>query len=121
MAWRFSSKVHKKLDVHRAIHANRMGRKVTTIESIDVFCKAWYTINVVSKMDFYRQGAYAKEGCRSRHHGIVGLRKPREATRQTTATLGTINVPLADAVPHKTRTLTTGEKVVEKVLPTCTK
>ena len=51
----------------------------------------------------------------------MGLKKPREATRQTTATLATIIVPLADAMPHKTRTLTNGEKVVEKILPTCTK
>jgi hypothetical protein len=111
----------KKLDVHRAIHVNGAGRKVITIESIDVCCKAWYTIHGVSKADFYRQAAYAKEGRRSRHHGNVGLKKPREATRQATATLATIIVPLADAMPHKTRTLTTGEKVVEKVLPTGTK
>jgi hypothetical protein len=111
----------KKLDVHRAIHVNGTGRKVITIESIDVCCKAWYTIHGVSKADFYRQASYAKEGRRSRHHGNVGLKKPRESTRQATATLATIIEPLADAMPHKTRTLSTGEKVVEKVLPTGTK
>jgi hypothetical protein len=51
----------------------------------------------------------------------VGLKKPRESTRQATTTLATIIAPLADAMPHKTRTLSTGEKVVEKVLPTGTK
>ena len=111
----------KKLDVHRAIHVNGAGRKVITLESIDVCCKAWYTIHGVSKAEFYRQSAYAKEGRRSRHHGNLGLKKPREATRQATATLATIIVPLADAMPHKTRTTLTGEKVVEKVLPTGTK
>jgi hypothetical protein len=111
----------KKLDVHRGIHVNAAGRKVITIESIDVCCKAWYIIHGVSKADFYRQATYAKEGRRSRHHGNVGLKKPREATRQAVATLATIIVPLADAMPHKTRTLMTGEKVVEKVLPTGTK
>jgi hypothetical protein len=111
----------KKFDVHRAIHVNGMGCKVITIESIDVCCKAWYTIHGVSKADFYRQATYAKEGCRSRHHGNMGLKKPREATRQATATLATIIVPLVDTMPHKTSTLTTGEKVVEKVLPTGTK
>jgi hypothetical protein len=111
----------KKLDVHRAIHVNGTGRKVITIESIDVCCKAWYTIHGVSKADFYRQATYANEGRRSRHHGNVGLKKPRESTRQATATLATIIAPLADAMPHKTRTLSTGEKVVEKVLPTGTK
>jgi len=111
----------KKLDVHRAIHVNGEGHKVITLEGIDVCCKAWYNIHGVSKAEFYRQAAYAKEGRRSRHHGNVGLKKPREATRQATATLATIIVPLADAMPHKTRTLPTGEKVVEKVLPTGTK
>ena len=49
------------------------------------------------------------------------LKKPREATRQATATLATIIVPLVDAMPQKTRILTTGENVVNKVLPTDTK
>ena len=111
----------KKLDVHRAIHVNGAGRKVITLESIDVCCTAWYTIHGVSKAEFYRQAGYAKEGRRSRHHGNLGLKKPREATRQASATLATIIVPLADAMPHKTRTIATGEKVVEKVLPTGTK
>ena len=105
----------------RPIHVNGTGRKVITIESIDVYCKAWYTIHGVSKPDFYRQAAYTKEGCRSRRHGNVGLKKPQEATRQTTTTLATIIVPLADAMPHKTCTLTNGKKVVEKVLPTSIK
>jgi len=111
----------KKLDVHRAIHVNGTGRKVITIESIDVCCKALYTIHGVSKAEFYRQATYAKEGRRSRHHGNVGLKKPRESTRQATATLATIIAPLVDAMPHKTQTLTTGEKILEKVLLTCTK
>ena len=111
----------KKLDVHRTIHVNAEGRKVITLEGTDVCCTAWYNIHGVSKAEFYRQAAYAKEGRRSRHHGNVGLKKPREATRQASATLATIIVPFVDAMPHKTRTLTTGEKVVEKVLPTGTK
>jgi hypothetical protein len=39
----------KKLDVYRAIHVNGRGSKVITIESINVWWKAWYTIQVVSK------------------------------------------------------------------------
>ena len=100
---------------------NGTGRKVITLESMDVCCTAWHIIHGVSKAEFYRQASYAKEGRRSRMHGNVGLKKPREATRQAAATLATIIVPLADATPHKTRTLPTGEKVVEKVLPTGTK
>ena len=111
----------KKLDVHRGIHVNGTRRKIITIESMDVCCKAWYTIHRVSKVDFYRQATYAKESRRSRHHKNVGLKKPRETTRQATATLATIIVPLVDTMPHKTRIFTTGEKVEEKVLPTGTK
>jgi hypothetical protein len=92
----------KKLDVHRAIHVNGTNRKVITIESIDVCCKPWYTIHGVSKADIYRQVTYAKEGCRSRHHGNVGLKKPRESIRQTSTTLATIIAPMPDAMPHKT-------------------
>ena len=111
----------QKFNVHRAIYVNGTSCKVISIESIDVCCKVWYIIHAVSKTDFYRQVAYVKEGRQSHHHGNVGLKKPREAIRQATATLVTIIVPLADAMPHKIRTLTTDEKVVEKVLPICTK
>ena len=100
---------------------NKTSRKVITLENIDVCCMAWYTIHSVSKAEFYRQVAYAKECCQSHHHENVGLKNPRKVTRQATATLATITVPLVDAMPQKTRTLTTGEDVVEKVLPTCTK
>jgi len=117
----FRLRSSKKLDVHRGVHVNETGRKVITLESIDVCCTAWYIIHGVSKAEFYRQAVYAKEGRRSRNHGNLGLKKPREATKQATATLATIIVPLADAMPHKTRTLPTGEKVVEKVLPAGTK
>ena len=71
----------KKLDVHRAIHVNGTGRKVITLESIDVCCTAWYTIHGVSKVELYKQAAYAKEGRLFRHHGNMSLKKPREATR----------------------------------------
>jgi hypothetical protein len=111
----------KKLDVHRAIHVNGRGCKVITIENINVWWKAWYTIQVVSKADFYKQTAYTKDGRQCRHHGKVGFKKPREATRQATTTLATIIVPLADAMPHKTHTLISDEKIVEKVIPTSTK
>ena len=100
---------------------NGAGRKVITLESIDVCCTTWYIIHSVSKVKFYGQATYAKEGCQSHHHGNIGLRKPRQATRQATATMETIIVPLGNAMPHKSCTLATGEKVVEKVLLTGTK
>ena len=92
----------KEFDVHRTIHVNKAGRKIVTLESIDVCCTAWYTIHDVSKTEFSRQVAYAKECRRFRHHGNVGLKKPMEATIQAISTMVTIVVPLADAMPYKT-------------------
>jgi hypothetical protein len=94
---------------------------VVTLENVEVCCVAWYTIHGVSKADFYRFRKHASVGRRSRFHGNFGTKKPREATLQAAATLSTIIVPLADAMPHKTRTLPSGEKVVQMVLPTGTK
>ena len=66
-------------------------------------------------MEVYRQATYAKDGRSSRHHGHMGLKKPNEATRQTTATLATIIDLFADAMLHKPCTFTTSEKIVENV------
>ena len=51
----------------------------------------------------------------------LGFEKLREATQHKDDTLATIIVPLANMMLHKTCTLPTGEKVVEKVLPMGTK
>ena len=117
----FRMRSAKKLEVHRNLHKDNQGRKVVTLENVEVCCKAWYTIHAVSKADFYRFRKYSSSGRRSRFHGNSGTKKPREATLQASATLSTIIVPLADAMPHKTRTLASGEKVVQMVLPTGTK
>ena len=111
----------KKLEVHRNIHIGAHGRKVVTLENVEVCCVAWYTIHGVSKADFYRFRKHVCLGRRSRFHGNFGTKKPRHASLQAAATLSTIIVPLADAMPHKTRTLPSGEKVVQMVLPTGTK
>jgi hypothetical protein len=70
---------------------------------------------------FYRFRNYSLQGRRSRFHDNSGTKKPREATLQAAATLSTIIMPLAEAMPHKTRTLPSGEKIVQMVLPTGTK
>lgn len=41
---------------------NEVECKVLMIEIIDVYCMAWYIIHGVFK-EFYRQVAYAIEGC----------------------------------------------------------
>ena len=117
----FRMRSAKKLEVHRNLHVDAHGHKVVTLENVEVCCTAWYIIHAVSKADFYRFRKYSSLGRRSRFHGNFGAKKPREATLQAAATLSTIIVPLADAMPHKTRTLSSGEKVVQMVLPTGTK
>ena len=117
----FRMRSAKKLEVHRNLHIDSHGHKVVTLENVEVCCTAWYTIHAVSKADFYRFRKYSESGRRSRFHGNSGTKKPRDATIQASATLSTIIVPLADAMPHKTRTLSTGEKVVQMVLPMGTK
>ena len=100
---------------------------MVTLENVEVCCTAWYTIHIVSKANFYRFRKYSLLDHRSWFHGNSGTKKPREATLQASATLSTIivslqcNAPLADAMPHKTRTLSLGEKVVQMVLSTGTK
>ena len=49
--------------------------------------------------------------------GNSGLRKPRAHTVQATATLRCILEKSANHMPHKSRVLSSGEKVVSKVLP----
>jgi len=117
----FRMRSAKKLEVHRNMHLDAGGCKVVTLENIEVCCRAWYIIHAVSKADFYRFRNYSLQGRRSRFHGNSGAKKPREATLQAAATLSTIIMSLADAMPHKTRTLPSGEKVVQMVLPTGTK
>lgn len=48
-----------------------MERKVTMLENIVVCCTAWYIILGVSKVEFYRQTTYTKEGCWFHDHGNV--------------------------------------------------
>ena len=50
-------------------------------------------------------------------HANSGLQKPRAHTVQATATLRCILEKSTDHMPHKSRVLSSGEKVVTKVLP----
>ena len=110
-------KNHIKLDVHRQFHRNATGRNVVTLEGIDVCPFAWMKIMGVSSTTFYRNAKSAAAGHAAQNHGNTGLRKPRSHTVVATATLGAILDRHADHMPHKTRVLPSGEKVVAKVLP----
>jgi hypothetical protein len=59
----------------------------------------------------------ANNGMRADQHGNVGMAKPQTHTLQATATLHLMLEWLVDHMPHKMRTLETGEKVVSKCLP----
>ena len=110
-------KNHIKLDVHRQFHRDATGRNVVTLEGIDVCPFAWMKIMGVSSTTFYRNAKSAAAGHAAQNHGNTGLRKPRSHTVVATATLGAILDRHADHMPHKTRVLPSGEKVVAKVLP----
>ena len=107
---------HIKLDVHKQFHKDAMGRNVVTLEGIDVCPFAWMKIMDVSLTTFYCNAKSAAAGHGAQNHGNTGLHKPRSHTVVATATLGAILDRHADHMPHKTRVLLSGEKVVAKGL-----
>ena len=110
-------KNHIKLHVHRKFHRDAMDRNVVTLEGIDVCPFAWMKIMGVSSSTFYRNAKFTVVGHAAQNHGNMGLRKPRSHTIVAIATLGAILDRHADHMPHKTRVLSSEEKVVAKVLP----
>ena len=71
----------------------------------------------VPKTTFYYYARYALEGRPVQKHGNSGLFKPRAHTIQATATLRCILDRSTNHMPHRLLTLSSGEKVVSKVLP----
>ena len=71
----------------------------------------------VSESTFYFYAKYASQNMVAQLHGNSGLQKPRAHTVQATATLRCILEKSADHMPHRSRVLSSGEKVVTKVLP----
>ena len=105
------------LNVHRQIHRDATGKEMITLEGVEVCPTAWWTIHGISKATFYRYKGMAKSGKRAEVHGNLGSKKPRTHTLQATATLGGMIENLADRMPHKLRTLETGDRVPAMVLP----
>ena len=108
---------HIKLDVHKQFHRDATGRNVVTLEGINVCPFAWMKIMGVSSTTFYRNAKFVAAGHAAQNHGNTGLRKPRSHIVVATATLGAILDRHANHMPHKTRVLPFGEKVVAKVSP----
>ena len=71
----------------------------------------------VSESTFYRYAKYASQNMVAQLHGNSGLQKPRAHTVQATAILRCILEKSADHMPHRLHVLSSGEKVVTKVLP----
>ena len=86
------------------------------MENVEVCCKAWYIIHGLSKAAFNRFQIYSSQGRHSSVHDNIGTKKPKEATCQVIATLSTIIMPLVDVMSHKTKTLSSRERVVQMVL-----
>lgn len=113
----FQFRFHMKVDIHRQIHHDSRGKKVVTIEGEDVCLRTWMFIAGVSEATFYRYQSYAAQGRQAHPHGNSGVPKPRTHTTQAIATLGCILEKTADYMPHRTRTLESGKKVVSMILP----
>ena len=75
----------------------------------------------VARATYYRWKENANAGKCPKQHGNLGTKKPRTHTLQATATLRLMLERSADQMPHKSRTMEKGEKVVSKVLPSAWK
>ena len=82
------------------------------LEGVDVCPVAWYTIMGVSRATYYQWKVNANNGLRAKHHGNVGMVKPRSHTLQTSTTLRLMLEQTVDHMPLCTTTIETGEKVV---------
>ena len=71
----------------------------------------------VPESTFYRYAKHATQNMVVQMHGNTGLHKPKPHTIQATTTLRCILDRSADHVPHRSRVLAFGKKVVSKVLP----
>ena len=98
--------------MHKQIHKDAYGRDMITLSHHEVCPTAWCTIHGVSRATFYRYKEMTKNDKQPKHHGNVGLKKPRTHTVQTTATLRLLLENSADQ-----GLFSLGEKVPSMVLP----
>ena len=71
----------------------------------------------VSESTFYLYAKSASQNMVAQLHGNSSLYKPRAHTVHATTTLRCILEKLANHMPHRSRVLSSSEKVVTKVLP----
>ena len=113
----FKHKAFMKMEVHRQVHRDSHGRRMVIVEEIAICMRAWMHISGVPESTFYRYQTYMNNGPETLDHGNKGLLKPRKHTQQAATSLKCILEKQADHMPHCTRTLKTGEKVVSMCLP----
>ena len=70
-----------KIDVHRSVHRDAHGRRMVTVEGINVCMRAWMHISRVSEATFYRYQKQARANVEAREHGNTGLAKTRKHTK----------------------------------------
>jgi len=111
----------KLLEVHGMLHPSRdNGKEVITLYGKDVCSAGWILLHAISERTFRRHRAMYLVGQDATPHGNAGGRRAREATEQAIATLETLVEGIADQPPHLRRTLKSGDKVLQKILPTGT-
>ena len=113
----FKHTTFMKTEVHRQVHRDSCGRRMVIVKEIHVCMRAWMHISGVPESTFYRYQTYMNNGREALDHGNKGLLKPRKHTQQAAASLKCILEKQVDHMPHCTRTLKTGEKVVSMCLP----
>ena len=74
----FKFKAHMKIDMYRSVHRDARGRRMVTVEGINVCMRAWMHISGVPEATFYRYQAYTRANLEVREHGNMGLAKPRK-------------------------------------------
>ena len=114
----FQVKCTKNLEVHKAMHIGvQTGKKVITVEGIDVCARGWRILHNISLRTFHRYAAKARANVRGGPHGNFNRTKKRTSTIQAIESLRPLLEAKADQMPHLSCTLPTGKKVCLKVLP----
>ena len=106
-----------KLDIHWKSRTQSDGRKVVTLEGLDVCHNAWRHIMEVLESTFYRCAKSASQNMVAQLHDNLRLHKPKVHTIQTTATLRCILEKPVNHMPYRSSVLSSNEKVVTEVLP----
>jgi hypothetical protein len=109
-----------KLQVHRNTYEVDK-RKVLSLEGHEVCLIVWSIIHSISRANFYQFKGYSTCGMYASYHGNQGTKKRWVARWHACASLAAMIEGATDLMPHRFRTLPSGERVVKCVLPSRTK